>query len=205
MVNGVCGIIQASQAREDADSLERQPQSVLILLRLLAWIARAYLVRGAKPIVNAVKRLERPLWIARYSLVLGAGGLYTGFMLLEHYEGLSSRIIDWLFNEAGADIAPLYLKHTIEGLVFVALWVCGSSLMMLWLRFVRVRNERRLYEYLGHHDQPAFLGGVRRDLLSVVRSLVDDFHRYLEWLQISTTRSHQGGTRHDRAQKGNAP
>jgi hypothetical protein len=163
------------------------------------------LVRGARPVVSAFRRLERPLWIIRYYLVLCAGGLYTGFMLIEHYEGVSFRVIDWLFNEAGASIAPLHLKRAVEGLVFVALWVCGSSLMVLWLRFVRVRNERRLYECLGHHDQPAFLGGVCRDLLRVVRSLVDDFHHHLEWLQIGTARSHQGGARHGRAQKGNAP
>ena len=143
------------------------------------------------------------LWIGRYYLVLCAGGLYTAFMLLEHYEGLSFRLIDWLFNEAGTTIAPIHLKRSIEGLVFVALWVCGSSIVVLWLRFVRVSNERRLHEYLGHHKRSTLLGGVCRDILYFVRSLVADFHRYLEWLQISTARSYQGGPRHERAQKRN--
>ena len=150
-----------------------------------------------------MKLLLLLLWIVRYYLVLGAGGLYTAGMLLEHYEGVSDQAIDWLFSVTGGSLVPLHLKHTIEALVFVALWVCGSSLMVLWLRFVRVRNERRLYEYLGHHKRSTLLGGVCRDFLYFVRSLVADFHHYLEWLQINTTRSHQGSTRHERAQKRN--
>lgn len=101
MMNSVCGTIHACEA----DSRQRQPPSVLTLLRLLLWIARYYLVRGVRPIVAAFRRLEHALWIARYYLVLSAGGLYTGFMLLEHYEGASYLAIDWLFKVAGGPLS----------------------------------------------------------------------------------------------------
>ena len=39
-------------------------------------------------VLGALALLLLLAWIARYHLVLGAGGLYTGVMLLEHYEGV---------------------------------------------------------------------------------------------------------------------
>lgn len=128
------------------------------------------------------------LWIARYYLVLCAGGLYTGAMLLEHYNGLSVWIVDWLFDYVEA---PAHFKNLVDAMVFVVLWIFGSHIMMLWLRYVRVHNERRLYDYRRHYVRSTLLGGVWRDFCLLVRSFVADFHHYLEWLQIRTTGGHQ--------------
>lgn len=83
------------------------------------------------------------LWIARYYLVLCAGGIYAAFMLIEYDLQFLSSITRLGMQREVITAGEQTVRFLLEVIQF-CLWMFGSFAIWLALRLYRWRLERRL-------------------------------------------------------------